>query len=167
MTRDNQNSDPESGDEGAWAVSDEETKSGGGSMRWVVFLLVGVFVFYVFIDSAVEGGAYFLEVDEAVAANLPSSRPVRVKGTVVAGTYKTKEGTSSHEFSIEGGGESAMKIVYDGPIPDVFDEGREVIVEGKLRNDGTLVATEVTAKCPSKYEGGISEEARESLQEKP
>ena len=34
------------------------------------------------------GGAYFLEVDEVVAADLPSSRPIRVKGKVVVGTYR-------------------------------------------------------------------------------
>ena len=56
-------------------------------------------------------------------------------------------------------------MYYKGPIPDVFSEGREVVVEGLKGKDGVLIAKEVTAKCPSKYEGGMSEQARERLNE--
>ena len=133
-------------------------------LRWAILLVLAVGVFYVFIDSAMQGGAYFLEVDEAVAADLPSTRPIRVKGNVVAGTYRNPEGTKQHSFSIESGGNVALPIYYDGPIPDVFAEGREVVVEGIRRPDGTLVASVVTAKCPSKYEGGMSEQARQKLE---
>ncbi len=128
--------------------------------RLVVGLLIGVGVFYVFLNSAMEGGAYFLSVDEAVAAELPENRMVRIKGTVIPGTYKNPEGTNEHRFSIESGGQRTMDIYYQGPIPDVFAEGREVVVEGHRGDTGRLNATEVTAKCPSKYEGGMSEEAR-------
>ena len=147
--------------------SDEKRESEPSAkhpVRWAVLLLVGVAVFYIFIDSAMEGGAYFLEVDEAVAADLPKSRPIRVKGKVVAGTYRNPDGTKEHHFSIESGGDVSLPIYYNGPIPDVFAEGREVVVEGIRRGDGVLAATEVTAKCPSKYEGGISEEARKKLE---
>ncbi len=147
-------------------IENTEEAAGGEThhVRWAIFLLLGVAIFYVFIDSAMEGGAYFLEVDEAVAADLPKSRPIRVKGKVVAGTYKNADGTKEHRFSIEGGGNTSLPVYYSGPIPDVFAEGRDVIVEGTRRGDGTLVATEVTAKCPSKYEGGISEDARKKLE---
>ena len=141
----------------------EEARRKKTSYRWVVFLLVGVAGFYVFISSAMEGGAYFLEVDEAIAADLPIEKRIRVKGTVVVGTYQNPKGTTEHRFSIEGGGKQAMSVYYKGPLPDVFTEGREVVVEGLRGNDGTLIAKEVTAKCPSKYEGGMSDQARERL----
>jgi cytochrome c-type biogenesis protein CcmE len=131
--------------------------------RLVVGLLLGVSVFYVFLNSAMEGGAYFLSVDEAVAAELPGNRLVRIKGTVIPGTYRNPEGTTEHRFSIESGGQRSMDIYYQGPIPDVFSEGREVVVEGQRGENGRLNATEVTAKCPSKYEGGMSEEARKRV----
>ncbi|MEE2786029.1 MAG: cytochrome c maturation protein CcmE [Myxococcota bacterium] len=143
---------------------EEQTKK-KGSLRWVVFLLVGVAGFYVFISSAMEGGAYFLEVDEALAAKLPPQKRIRVKGTVVQGTYVNPTGTTEHKFAIESGGNQAMNIYYKGPLPDVFSEGREVVVEGLRGNDGVLVAKEVTAKCPSKYEGGMSDQARQRLKD--
>ncbi|MCB9527113.1 MAG: cytochrome c maturation protein CcmE [bacterium] len=131
----------------------------------VVGLLAVVGLLYLFVGSATEGGQWFMEVDEAVASTAVSpDRPIRVKGNVVAGTYKTAEGSTEHRFSIAAAkGEAAMPVYYDGPMPDVFAEGREVVVEGFRRADGTLEATEVIAKCPSKYEGGLSPEAREAL----
>jgi len=65
-------------------------------------------------------------------------------------------------------GASELKVHYEGAIPDVFTEGREVVVEGPRRADGVLAATEVTAKCPSKYEEGkMSDTAKERLESKP
>ena len=133
--------------------------------RLVVALVAVVGLFYVFMGSATEGGQWFMEVDEAVASTtIPVDRPIRVKGNVAAGSYRTTEGTTVHHFAIVGQTEAAMPVVYDGAMPDVFAEGREVVVEGVRKADGTLVATEVIAKCPSKYEGGLSPEAREQLE---
>ena len=144
----------------------EETTRKNNNVRLVVFLLVGVVAFYVFISSAMEGGAYFLTVDEAHAADVRPDKRIRVKGKVVVGTYKNPQGTTEHRFSIESGGKQALNVYYKGPIPDVFSEGREVVVEGLKGKDGVLIAKEVTAKCPSKYEGGMSEQARERLNDK-
>jgi cytochrome c-type biogenesis protein CcmE len=43
-------------------------------------------------------------------------------------------------------------VSYKGTVPDLFRTGREVVVEGSLR-DGTFVAKPGTlsTKCPSKY----------------
>jgi len=133
-------------------------------MRLVVGLLGVVGVFYVFMGSATQGGQWFMEVDEAVAAtNISPDRPIRVKGDVVVGSYVHVDGTTEHRFSI--GGKDSMQVYYNGPMPDVFAEGREVVVEGLKRSDGVLEATEVIAKCPSKYEGGsMTPEAREHLE---
>lgn len=128
----------------------------------IVGLLIGVGAFYMFMNSALDGGTYFLKVEEATAATLEPGRPIRVKGDVALGTYRHADGTTIHAFTIEGGGQS-IPIYYDGPMPDVFAEGREVVVEGSIREDGTLVASEVTAKCPSKYEAGVSEDAKKQL----
>lgn len=135
--------------------------------RLVIGLLLAVGVFYVFMSSATDGGQWFMDVDEAVAATIPPDRPIRVKGDVAPASYKHEEGTTEHYFKIIGKAEQPMPVYYNGPMPDVFAEGREVVVSGHRRADGTLVATEVIAKCPSKYEGGISPEAREAMGQKP
>jgi cytochrome c-type biogenesis protein CcmE len=45
-----------------------------------------------------------------------------------------------------------VPVSYRGTVPDLFRQGREVVVEGSLRN-GTFVAKPGTlsTKCPSKY----------------
>ena len=140
----------------------EENQKRGPSARLVIGLLLGVGAFYLFIASMMDGGTYFLTVDEAKAASIQQGRPVRIKGNVAAGSYAHVDGSTEHRFSIEG--ETAvMPVYYNGPMPDVFAEGREVIAEGTVGADGVLVATEVTAKCPSKYEQGASPEVIEAM----
>ena len=40
---------------------------------------------------------------------------------------------------------------YHGALPDPFKEGRNVIVQGMLQKDGSLQASQLIVKCPSKY----------------
>ena len=44
-----------------------------------------------------------------------------------------------------------MPVAYDGILPDMFAEGREVVVEGRFQEDG-LAARQIMTSCPSKYE---------------
>jgi cytochrome c-type biogenesis protein CcmE len=49
-------------------------------------------------------------------------------------------------------GRASVSVVYRGSVPDLFRVGREVVVDGTLRN-GMFVAEPNTlvTKCPSKY----------------
>ncbi|HWJ44177.1 MAG TPA: cytochrome c maturation protein CcmE [Gaiellaceae bacterium] len=49
-------------------------------------------------------------------------------------------------------GTATIPVVYTGSVPDLFRTGREVVVDGKLRN-GVLVAVPNTlvTRCPSRY----------------
>jgi cytochrome c-type biogenesis protein CcmE len=50
----------------------------------------------------------------------------------------------------EGG---SFPVYYSGaPVPDIFGEDVEVVVEGRLQPDGTFVAHTLLAKCASKFE---------------
>ncbi len=48
-----------------------------------------------------------------------------------------------------------MPVTYKGVVPDSFQPGAEVILEGKLREEGGFAATTMLAKCASKYEPQI------------
>lgn len=43
--------------------------------------------------------------------------------------------------------------------PDMFKDGAEVVVEGRLHEDAVFVADNVMAKCPSKFEAEQTEQA--------
>jgi cytochrome c-type biogenesis protein CcmE len=49
-------------------------------------------------------------------------------------------------------GMQTIRVVYKGSVPDLFRTGRDVVVDGRLRN-GVFVAVPGTlvTKCPSKY----------------
>lgn len=140
--------------------SDQPSKK--SRVRFILALLLVVGGFYLVVDSMMEGGAYFFTVDEAVASPLAEKKMIRVKGIVAIGSWKHVEGKSIHDFTVSGT-DHEMKVHFEGPIPDVFKEGAEVVATGRYK-DGVLDATEVTAKCPSKYEEGqLSEGARERI----
>jgi cytochrome c-type biogenesis protein CcmE len=53
---------------------------------------------------------------------------------------------------VRGDRSTAVRVVYTGSVPDLFKPGRDIVVDGRLRN-GTFVAEpgSMITKCPSKY----------------
>ncbi|MBT4035827.1 MAG: cytochrome c maturation protein CcmE [Candidatus Marinimicrobia bacterium] len=58
----------------------------------------------------------------------------------------------------EGNSELSIHYIGKDPIPDTFnnDMDAEVIVSGKLQQDGVFNAERIQAKCASKYEADYS-----------
>jgi cytochrome c-type biogenesis protein CcmE len=50
-------------------------------------------------------------------------------------------------------GTQTVTVVYQGSMPDLFKTGRDVVVDGRVRN-GVFIAVPNTlvTKCPSKYQ---------------
>jgi cytochrome c-type biogenesis protein CcmE len=50
-------------------------------------------------------------------------------------------------------GTTTVTVIYKGSVPDLFKTGRDVVVDGRLRN-GVFIAVPDTlvTKCPSKYQ---------------
>jgi cytochrome c-type biogenesis protein CcmE len=59
---------------------------------------------------------------------------------------------------IEGPSKQRVKVIYKGSVPDLFRTGRDVVVTGTQRADGTFVTTpgSMITKCPSKYQAADS-----------
>jgi cytochrome c-type biogenesis protein CcmE len=47
--------------------------------------------------------------------------------------------------------EATVPVVYEGILPDLFDEGQGAVASGKLGEDGVMHATEVLAKHDENY----------------
>ncbi len=118
--------------------------------------------------------AYYQTLDEfraATAASRGASAPARVHGYVAPGSIERDvagrrvvfrvQGTPPHatttDAAREDGGTDGLPVVYASlETPDLFKDGAEVVVEGRLEPDAggaTFHATNVLAKCPSKFEG--------------
>ncbi len=56
--------------------------------------------------------------------------------------------TAIAETSITG---ALVPVVYQGLRPDMFEAGRDVIIDGEFK-DGVVIASSLLTQCPSKYE---------------
>jgi cytochrome c-type biogenesis protein CcmE len=115
---------------------------GGGV---VVLALVGLTVWAMARPGST---AYYKTTTEVQAlGSAGSTQDVRVNGDVVAGSIQ-HDGLVT-EFEITDG-TTAMLVSTDQPLPDTFKEGSEVVARGRYDGD-RFAATEVIAKCPSKF----------------
>lgn len=99
---------------------------------------------------------YYLTVSEVYALGEKAQQsPVKVGGKVVEGSILWDRSSNSVRFAIADDKGKTLPVTYTGVVPDSFQPGGEVIVEGKLRQDGSFAATTLLAKCASKYEPQI------------
>ena len=81
-----------------------------------------------------------------------SGKGVRLSGIVLVGSLQQNAQPLDYTFALSEGGDE-ISVRYHGVLPDIFKEGNEAVVEGKIQPDRTFEATHVFTKCPSKYEG--------------
>jgi cytochrome c-type biogenesis protein CcmE len=117
-------------------------------------LIVGS-VGYLMASGIKETGQYFLtpsELSRKVSAD-PTFYDVGMKvgARVVPGTIQRDVATQTVRFTITDGG-ATYPVVFRGITPDTFTDSVEVVVEGRLQKDGAIHATDVLAKCGSRYE---------------
>jgi cytochrome c-type biogenesis protein CcmE len=96
---------------------------------------------------------YYFEMDEFTAHKAAhDGEDLRVKGWVRAGTMRWDPHTNELAFELSRqDGSEPVGVAYRGILPDMFAEGREVVVEGHY-GQGTLTAKQIMTSCPSKYE---------------
>src|SRR5690349_17145573 len=102
-----------------------------------------------------QSGQYFLtptELSRKVALD-PGFYDVGMKvgAHVVPGSVVRDVATSTLRFNVADGG-ATYPVVFHGLPPDTFTDSVEVVVEGRLQKDGVIHATDVLAKCGSRYE---------------
>ncbi|HYS19671.1 MAG TPA: cytochrome c maturation protein CcmE [Gemmatimonadales bacterium] len=100
-------------------------------------------------------GQYFLtpsELSRKVAGD-PSFYDVGMKvgARVVPGSVTRQVATQTLSFRITDGS-ATYPVTFHGLPPDTFTDSVEVVVEGRLQQDGLIHATNVLAKCGSRYE---------------
>ncbi len=121
---------------------------------------------FLFYDQLTGDGetslVYFYNADEVLhKQDALVGQYIRMGGHVEKGSIFQKKGERDYVFSVRPHPgmvkfaeykDRIVQVSYTGVVPDTFKEDAEVIVGGQLQGDGTFAATEVIAKCPSKYE---------------
>ncbi len=116
----------------------------------IIVATVG-FLVYTAVDQT---KMYMVTVAEYLSA--PSSyagTTLRIAGRVADGSVDWDVDTRELRFTMEDiVGEGEVDVTYSGLLPDMFSEGRDVIVEGPSTDSEVFVAANVLTSCPSKYE---------------
>ncbi|CAN5825834.1 cytochrome c maturation protein CcmE [soil metagenome] len=109
-----------------------------------------------------ETGVYFLTPTELAAKTSADSSfydmGLKMGAKVVPGSIRRAPDNRQIDFEVSDGLRS-YPVTYRGLVPDTFTDANdiEVIVEGRLGRDGVFRATEVLAKCGSRYEAVYDE----------
>lgn len=112
-----------------------------------------VLVMTTFNDSAI----YSKTVDQLMSERGSlSGRNVRVQGTLVKGTLARRDSPCEYRFRLQKNGTEVEVRYPQCVVPDTFRDvpnmDVDVTATGKLASDGHFQATEIMAKCPSKYD---------------
>ena len=123
------------------------------TIRLVVALTAAVLLGGALVYTSFSGAAEARKPSQIVNAQPGTS--YKVTGKVVPGSIRrtgAQDGQTLHFRVRDRDGTVSIPVEYKGVVPDPFRDGREIIIEGEMR-DGTLVAKRDTlvTKCPSKF----------------
>ncbi|MES2304128.1 MAG: cytochrome c maturation protein CcmE [Gemmatimonadota bacterium] len=102
-------------------------------------------------------GTYFLTptqlVEKTTADSTFYNLGLKVSAKVVRGSISRDPSARRVDFKISDGGQT-FPVTYVGDVPDTFTDANDidVVVEGKFGRDHVFHATDVIAKCGSRYE---------------
>jgi cytochrome c-type biogenesis protein CcmE len=99
-----------------------------------------------------EGTEYYKHVDEVMANPAAwQGKRLQLHG-FVQGQPSRKRDSLEYRFDVQQNGK-VIRAFYTGIVPDTFKEESEVVLKGRLAEDGTFHVEKdgVMAKCPSKY----------------
>jgi cytochrome c-type biogenesis protein CcmE len=96
-----------------------------------------------------ENLTYFFSPSQVAAGEAPS-RTFRLGGLVLDNSMTREPGSLTVRFVVSDLAYS-IPVVYTGVLPDLFKEGKGVVVRGRLGGGGEFVAEEVIAKHDENY----------------
>ncbi len=147
-------------------------------------VLILAAVIYLIFSATKANAEYFLTVDELKAKGATlTGQNVRISGAVVGNTIQYDPNSLTLTFDVaqvpgdqkevdaEGGlaavlhaavidpNRARLKIIYNGPKPDLLKDEAQAIMTGHLDSNGVFHADELLLKCPTKYQEAVPNQA--------
>ena len=91
---------------------------------------------------------FFYTPTQIANGEAPHKKPFRIGGLVKTGTLH-RDGVMAY-FTVTDTSKDTI-VKYTGILPDLFREGRGVVAEGRIGDDGQFTASEVLAKHDENY----------------
>ncbi|MGB8768363.1 MAG: cytochrome c maturation protein CcmE [Candidatus Korobacteraceae bacterium] len=118
-----------------------------GAVIGVILVALG----YLAYTGVQDSKSYYVTIKELDGmGNGAYSKRLRVAGNVQPGSIK-RQGTHLEFLLVEQ--DRTLPVVYNGSEapPDTFKDNAQALAEGKFGRDGVFRATNIQAKCASKY----------------
>ncbi len=157
-------------------------------MKLNKFMIGGLFILaavvFLVVSASQSNSEYFMTVDELSAEGTSvAGRNLRVSGAILGDTIQYDAATLTLTFEVahvpgdnaeieaQGGlaevlhqavmdpTRSRIKVVYQGPKPDLLRNEAQAIMTGHIGEDGVFYADELLLKCPTRYEEAVPEQA--------
>lgn len=163
--------------EDSYSELKQEANSGGKMKFWIGGLLIVAAVVYLIASSTQAAAQYYLTIDELYAkGDATADRDIKIAGAVIGDTIDYDAETLTLRFTMvnvpadadeieRAGGlaevlhqavnnpdASRLRVVYEGPMPDLMRHEAQAIVTGRMTGEGEFRAEELLLKCPTRYE---------------
>lgn len=146
-------------------------------MKRRMVVVTGVIVIVLIVVLTVVGSgtsAKTVSVSDAASGAYAGER-IQVSGNVVENSFYTEDNVLVFDiYDPEGDAGQKLNVRYDQGVSATFGNDVTAICTGKMGADGTLHASQLVTKCPSKYENATDAldvaqlaEYEESIQDKP
>ena len=93
---------------------------------------------------------FFFSPSQVADKSAPQGREFRIGGMVQEGSLEKSGSDLNVRFVVTDFAHS-VPVTYTGLLPDLFKEGKGVVAQGKLGNDGVFHADQVLAKHDENY----------------
>lgn len=121
--------------------------------QWIIglaFIALGIVI--VMVSTLPKSTQYYVTVDELLKDKSKyTENALKVAGKVKEGSVVKDDKTMTWTFDVENN-DRKIKVIYTGAMPDTFKETADVVVTGAFNGEDLVKATEVLAKCASRYE---------------
>ncbi len=119
-------------------------------LKLAIALLILLGAVVLLARAATGSYVYMMPVDDFVSSDTAQDRRARLTGVVCEENVDVSSALGVATFDLLGETDR-LPVSYTGIVPDMFQPGHEVIVEGKLDENGTFQADILMTKCASKY----------------
>lgn len=93
---------------------------------------------------------FFFSPTQVAAGEAPKGKNFRIGGMVKEGSLQREADGVTMRFIVTDT-DKEMAVAYKGILPDLFREGKGVVAQGKLGENGLFAASEVLAKHDENY----------------
>ena len=116
----------------------------------IAVLIGSLLATWLVVSALSENMNLFYSPSEILEVDIDENVLIRAGGMVKQGSIEKSKDSLNVRFTVTDY-QNELIIIYEGILPDLFDENAGVVVRGNLKTDGSFKAIEVLAKHDENY----------------